>query len=420
LPQAIGTVSDSKWGFIDRTGKFVIAPQFDYVAPFEDGISKVGFIDGQRELYIDETGRSLFPAHTVLGSFDDHGLAMTADYAGFHNGYDVYTYNFVNRNGELVSDVPLAGAGEFTEGYAAANMGGKSKRMWGAPRGGKWGFIDTGGNWVIDSTFSYALPFSDGYAGVAVGGVSSPDDPDGASIFPRGAKWGFIDKTGAVVIKPQFQEVGSFSNGLAPAKSNNKWGLIDKSGAFVIKPQFQEIQPFSNGAAPAKRNNKWGLIDRTGKFIAQPTYIKLRRIQNDMYVFPADPDYNQYGILTKTGRVIGSNFTSVGQDFSEGLLTVGWKDSGAFLNAKGQFILRRTGVRYGDFVSGFAGYYSLKNRLAGFIDRNGKTITQPVYANYAPFSYGLALVVTRDAKGNEFDAYIDTTGRTIWKSKIPR
>ena len=45
-------------------------------------------------------------------------------------------------------------------------------------------------------------------------------------------KWGFIDKHGKIIITPQFDAVGKFSQGLAPVRVGNaetgKWGFISK------------------------------------------------------------------------------------------------------------------------------------------------------------------------------------------------
>jgi hypothetical protein len=74
------------------------------------------------------------------------------------------------------------------------------------------------------------------------------------------AAWGFINKTGAFVIKPQFQaaDPDGFSDGLALA-CQGKCGYIDRDGTFAIKPQFNGADPFSEGLAPVQINGKWGL-----------------------------------------------------------------------------------------------------------------------------------------------------------------
>ncbi|MFH5163641.1 WG repeat-containing protein [Campylobacter coli] len=55
-------------------------------------------------------------------------------------------------------------------------------------------------------------------------------------------KYGFIDKSGKIVIEPKFDGVGNFSEGLAKVKLNGKYGFIDKSGKIVIEPKFDDIR----------------------------------------------------------------------------------------------------------------------------------------------------------------------------------
>lgn len=49
-------------------------------------------------------------------------------------------------------------------------------------------------------------------------------------------KYGFIDRTGKIVIEPTFESVGIFAEGLADAKSGGKWGLIDRTGKLIWEP----------------------------------------------------------------------------------------------------------------------------------------------------------------------------------------
>ena len=74
------------------------------------------------------------------------------------------------------------------------------------------------------------------------------------------SKYGFIDKSGKVVIEPQFEiesewdkvyrsRSGAFSEGLALVKKDGKWGYIDKNSKVVIEPQFDEVLDFMEGFA---------------------------------------------------------------------------------------------------------------------------------------------------------------------------
>ncbi|WP_279144551.1 WG repeat-containing protein [Helicobacter pullorum] len=53
----------------------------------------------------------------------------------------------------------------------------------------------------------------------------------------------------------------------AVVELNEKQGYIDKSGKIVIKPQFDEISFFA--PIGIQINGKWGTIDENGKFIAE-------------------------------------------------------------------------------------------------------------------------------------------------------
>jgi hypothetical protein len=62
-------------------------------------------------------------------------------------------------------------------------------------------------------------------------------------IYPfEAGKWGYVSEQGKVVIEPQFEEVGFFTNGVATAKQGGKWGLIDTKGNWLAKPQFEKLE----------------------------------------------------------------------------------------------------------------------------------------------------------------------------------
>lgn len=52
----------------------------------------------------------------------------------------------------------------------------------------------------------------------------------------QGGKCGYIDKTGKIIINPQFDMAMSFSEGLAIVRIGDKYGYIDKTGKYVWNP----------------------------------------------------------------------------------------------------------------------------------------------------------------------------------------
>ena len=71
-------------------------------------------------------------------------------------------------------------------------------------------------------------------------------------------------------VPPRFEQVGSFSEGLALAQlEGGRTGFIDKRGTFVIPPKFDQADDFSDGLAFVRmhpeRNTNAYFIDRKGR-----------------------------------------------------------------------------------------------------------------------------------------------------------
>jgi hypothetical protein len=204
-----------KWGFIDRTGRFRIAPRYDGAGQFSEGLAYVWFWDGKRgrEGVVDADGKL-----TELPETND--------------------FSFVFRDGLGRFQTPL-----------------------GVER--KYGYVDKTGRVVIPPQFDDSGHFSEGLAWVSV-------------LKERKWLYGFIDKTGKVVIEPQFRETSGFSEGLAAVKiigsdGHYMWGYIDRAGRFAVAPLFRQADPFAGGLARVvTTDGKKQLIDATGKVIWQP------------------------------------------------------------------------------------------------------------------------------------------------------
>jgi hypothetical protein len=235
----------TKWGYINTKGVVAITPQFDEAREFQYGRAAVKL--GSRAGFIDKDGKYISsPDFRWVGMFyGDLAPAMTAD----------GVVAFVNRSGklEMPGKFESIGGFGFTGGLAVARSG------------GKWGFIDTAGKWVIDPQFEGAANFSDGLAVVIVGG-----------------RTGYIDKNGKFVVNPQFDFGGEFHEGLAFFGNSGKYGLIDTKGRVVVEATFLGPGMFSDGLSPAKTEDGWGFIDRTGKMVVSPQFDTAEGFQNGL------------------------------------------------------------------------------------------------------------------------------------------
>ncbi|HEX6182285.1 MAG TPA: WG repeat-containing protein [Pyrinomonadaceae bacterium] len=266
-------IRDGKAGYIDREGRVVIEPQFDgdsnYAGAFHDGLMEVGVSSGE---YVDVTGKTVIKDELYRGWQFSDGLAAALKEDGGKWGY-------IDPTGKFAISPRFQG---YPGGYVSPFSEG---RAW-IEVAGRYGFIDKTGEFVVRPVFLHAESFRDGMARVVVEGPCgySGDGPcpdfrhlggparPGRKVPP--CKFTFVDGSGSV-LKARFEAAKHFSEGTAPVKLGGKWGYADKSGRLVIEPQFDEAWPFSGGLARVRQGELTGLfgyIDAQGKYVVPPRF----------------------------------------------------------------------------------------------------------------------------------------------------
>ena len=123
-----------------------------------------------------------------------------------------------------------------------------------------------------------------------------------------------MDQTGKMLIASQFEDAENFSEGLAPVKvrsaetvwcpadeSGNRsgstmmYGYIDKTGTLVIPAVFNSAEPFSEGVAAVRKCDQAFFIDKTGKTV----------IGNFTYASSFSGGLARFETLTKDGLLSG-------------------------------------------------------------------------------------------------------------------
>jgi hypothetical protein len=87
-----------------------------------------------------------------------------------------------------------------------------------------------------------------------------------------GERWGYVNRTGQMVIPPQFEDAETHSLGLAQVKVGERWGYIDRTGQMVIPPQYDEALSFFADIGAVKIGQRWGYINRTGQMVIPPRF----------------------------------------------------------------------------------------------------------------------------------------------------
>lgn len=176
----------------------------------------------------------------------------SAEYLGdFSHGLAIVSlnekYGCINKKGEF------AAAPRFDRMYAINSSGSFSAEV-----GGKWGFFDRNSNEIIKPIYDSLGTYSEGLA-----------------FFKNSGKCGFIDEHGDVVIKSIFLDVSSFSGGLASVSLDGEnYGFINKSGEFVIPPKYYQLKDFSEGLAGfrTKTGGKWGYLNTSGEEVIKTKF----------------------------------------------------------------------------------------------------------------------------------------------------
>lgn len=255
----------------------------------------------------------------------------------------------------------------FSEGLANFSV-------WEEGGGHLYGYMDRTGRVVIQPRFASAGLFVEGLADVCV----------------EAGRCGFIDRAGNFVVRPRFKQVSAFSEGLAAFRSaDGLAGYIDRDGQVVIAPQFSKhaVGQFSEGLAAVafKGSDRWGYIDRLGHFVIPPEFQRAGAFSEGLAPAMAG---DKFGYIDRSGKFVIPPRFSVAFEFSEGL--AGVSTCAGSLSPSS------------DEGGAPCGY--------GYIDKTGRLVVEEKFDYVAPFRGGLAHVYERGARG-----YIDREGRYVWK-----
>ena len=97
-----------------------------------------------------------------------------------------------------------------------------------------------------------------------------------------GDKWGILTADGEQLAEVKFDSVGVFHDGLAVVKAAERYGYIDRSGAIVIPIQWMAAYDFSEGLAALRVDKKhFQFIDTAGTVVIKSKkYDSVGRFRN--------------------------------------------------------------------------------------------------------------------------------------------
>lgn len=250
---------------------------------------------------------------------------------------------------------------------------------------GKYGFKNKNGEVVIAPVYHLALDFSEGFAAVNIGYETGYDQYFYSVIVVNYGKWGFINEKGEVVIPIAFRSVTSFSEGLAGVDNRL---YIDKTGEveFTLEIYYDEIYPFEGGVALVGRNKQYGYIDRSGKEVVLSIHSKstidrtpvAQLINETRLTLSPFESSGKWGYKNNKDEIVIAAIYNIACAYSDDLALVERDGQWFYIHKDGsQATPFLTYDHTENFVNGYARVRS--GNVWGYIDKTGKEVVPVKY-----------------------------------------
>lgn len=237
-------------------------------------------------------------------------------------------------------------------------------------QGGKWGMVKPGNVEILPASYDFITPFVNGYALAGTkegdqyllqaiiaesGDVSVLNDrvylstsnqyfSEGKLVVSnRNGKFGYINPSGQIIVKLQFDKALPFKEGWAPVKQGNYFKYINESydrnpsrSILVVDFHYGEMtlaSCFSNGRAAIAYNRDFALIGTNGQKVRKlnETEFKQTYKNNNSAPKPSDgfsksesyTEYTEnglYGLKLGTDVIVKPQFISFPEQFSDGYI----------------------------------------------------------------------------------------------------
>jgi hypothetical protein len=302
-------------------------------------------------------------------------------------------------------------------------------------KGGKWGFINKNGQLAIPCIYDRVGDFAEGLA-------AAKKSTEG---------YGFIRPNGTAAIPFMFDGIrsewtvgppGGFSEGKAPVLKGRRYGFIDKSGKLVIPADYDNVTPFVQNrsavvVALVSGEISSGVIDEDGSSIVESLDGYLNGFSSDGIAM-ANGRADRVQFVDLNGKVIvpwkfGNPFCGRGPNvvgFSCGRAAVGGgvdllslspnapvveaerrmrkMAQTGFIDKAGNLVIDIQFNSVKRFSDDRAVVQPEKDGKWGVIDTEGRWIVEPTYDDAERFSDGLAAIRSGSKWG-----YVDTAGKQV-------
>lgn len=318
-------------GYLNLDGRFAIAPHFEELGLCSEGM--VSFVQADRVGFLDVSGAIAIPArfdavdamptfNSGLAAVRSNGLVGYIDRRGdwrilpkwdwgwnFVKEYVLTEctsgYRILDKSGTVLSEVPVHDIPRRMDWVASWDC---FRALFGSMDGVREGCLNWRGSIVFPPVHRRLTDF---YGNVA--GFSDEEDS-------LDARFGLTTLDGKILKKPDYLDLGEFSEGLASAARTcssagviEHYGYIDTEGNWVIEPRFGHAWAFHEGVArvatggmsmaniSSERPARFGYINRHGDWVVEPVLSSATDFRRGFALVRGE---GGIAVIDKGGRVV--------------------------------------------------------------------------------------------------------------------
>ncbi|HYC84554.1 MAG TPA: WG repeat-containing protein, partial [Chryseosolibacter sp.] len=217
-----------------------------------------------------------------------------------------------------------------------------------------------------------------------------PERSDDVNLFEENGKIGLKNRRGEILIPPQYDALGwsdgSFSviDNVTGYALKGRWGLINLTNQKVTKAEFHDLSPghasiiLARKKIPNTVSVLTGCINTAGKIVIPFHYDGIKLTDLRAIVWKKDKGRFNSGIVDFDNRVIIP--LSYRHIYSLGTLrfaVTSFDNKTAIFSENGEQLTAFSIDSISSFRNNYAVIY--QDRLQGLINREGKTLLEPVY-----------------------------------------
>ena len=98
----------------------------------------------------------------------------------------------------------------------------------------------------------------------------------------------------------EYEDMGAYHEGVAPAKRDGLWGYVDLAGNWAIPPKYEAAEAFVNGYAAVRLEGKVGIVTRADEVAAPFAYEEAGYVYRGMFPAKVGGKWGVFGLDGET------------------------------------------------------------------------------------------------------------------------